>query len=43
MYTHVLVRYEVDMLIRDGKVTRPALGIKYLDSSQARSLGIAKG
>jgi S1-C subfamily serine protease len=37
------LKYEVNTIIRDGKVSRPALGIKYLDSSQARSLGIVKG
>lgn len=30
-------------MIRDGKVTRPALGIKYLESAQAKNLGIVRG
>lgn len=34
---------EVDTLIRDGRITRPAIGISYLESAQARQLGIEKG
>jgi len=30
-------------LIRDGKIVRPILGISYLDSKQAKVLGIDKG
>lgn len=35
--------YVVDVLIRDGKIVRPALGISYLESSQAKVLGIESG
>eukprot|EP00596_Hydrurales_sp_CCMP1899_P006852 CAMPEP_0119037690 /NCGR_PEP_ID=MMETSP1177-20130426/6187_1 /TAXON_ID=2985 /ORGANISM="Ochromonas sp, Strain CCMP1899" /LENGTH=392 /DNA_ID=CAMNT_0006999307 /DNA_START=382 /DNA_END=1560 /DNA_ORIENTATION=+ len=34
---------EVNILLRDGKVVRPAIGISYLESSQAKNLGITKG
>jgi S1-C subfamily serine protease len=37
------VKYIVDTLIRDGKVVRPILGISYLESKQARALGIERG
>lgn len=37
------VKYIVETLIRDGKVIRPVLGISYLESKQARALGISKG
>jgi S1-C subfamily serine protease len=37
------VKFIVDTLIRDGKVVRPVLGISYLQSKQARALGISKG
>eukprot|EP00607_Mallomonas_marina_P008326 CAMPEP_0182418326 /NCGR_PEP_ID=MMETSP1167-20130531/2789_1 /TAXON_ID=2988 /ORGANISM="Mallomonas Sp, Strain CCMP3275" /LENGTH=333 /DNA_ID=CAMNT_0024592485 /DNA_START=487 /DNA_END=1488 /DNA_ORIENTATION=+ len=37
------LKYVVDTLIRDGQVVRPAIGISYLESSQARVLGIDKG
>ena len=37
------VKYIVDTLIRDGRVVRPILGISYLESKQARALGITKG
>jgi S1-C subfamily serine protease len=37
------LRYEVDTLIRDGRVQRPVIGITYLDTSQARMLGIDRG
>jgi len=33
----------VDSIIRTGTVTRAQIGISYLESSQARALGIAKG
>jgi S1-C subfamily serine protease len=33
----------VDTIIDQGKVVRPILGITYLESSQARALGISKG
>jgi S1-C subfamily serine protease len=36
-------KYIVDTLIRDGKIVRPVLGIGYLESKQARALGIGKG
>jgi S1-C subfamily serine protease len=37
------VKYIVDTLIRDGKVVRPILGISFLESKQARALGIGRG
>lgn len=37
------VKFIVETLIRDGKVIRPIIGITYLDSKQARALGINKG
>ena len=33
----------VETLIADGKVVRPLLGISYLDSRQAKALGISSG
>jgi S1-C subfamily serine protease len=33
----------INTLIRDGKVVRPVLGISYLESKQARALGIGSG
>lgn len=35
--------YEVNTLIRDGKITRPAIGVRYLDGGQAQLLGIPSG
>eukprot|EP00429_Kryptoperidinium_foliaceum_P010354 CAMPEP_0176004852 /NCGR_PEP_ID=MMETSP0120_2-20121206/1906_1 /TAXON_ID=160619 /ORGANISM="Kryptoperidinium foliaceum, Strain CCMP 1326" /LENGTH=457 /DNA_ID=CAMNT_0017337545 /DNA_START=305 /DNA_END=1674 /DNA_ORIENTATION=- len=37
------VKYIVNTLIQDGKVVRPILGISYLESKQARALGIGRG
>lgn len=37
------VKYIVETLIRDGKIVRPVLGISYLESKQARALGIERG
>lgn len=37
------VKFIVDTLIRDGKVVRPMLGISFLGSKQAKTLGINKG
>lgn len=37
------LKYEVDTLIRDGKISRPIIGVTYVDSTQARFLGINKG
>lgn len=37
------VKYIVEILIRDGKVVRPVIGISYLQSKQARALGISRG
>ena len=37
------VKYIVTTLIRDGKVIRPMLGISFLESKQARALGIGRG
>ena len=33
----------METLIRDGKIVRPVLGITYLESKQAKTLGIDKG
>jgi S1-C subfamily serine protease len=30
------LKYEVDTLIRDGRIVRPVIGVSYLDSSQAK-------
>lgn len=38
-----LRNYSVETLIRDGKVVRPILGISFLESKQARALGIGRG
>lgn len=37
------LKYIVDTLIRDGKVVRSVIGISFLDSKQARALGITNG
>lgn len=37
------LRFEVDTLIRDGKIVRPVIGISYLESSRAKTIGIQKG
>lgn len=37
------VKYIVATLIQDGRVVRPVLGISYLGSKQARTLGITTG
>lgn len=37
------VKYIVDTLIRDGQIIRPVLGISYLSSKQAKTLGITMG
>lgn len=37
------LRFEVDTLIRDGKIVRPIIGISYLESSRAKTIGIQKG
>ncbi|CAJ1936593.1 unnamed protein product [Cylindrotheca closterium] len=37
------VNFIVNTLIKDGKVIRPILGIGYLESRQARALGISRG
>lgn len=38
------VKYVVDMLIKNGEIIRPVLGVSILDSRQARqALGITKG
>jgi S1-C subfamily serine protease len=37
------VKYVVNTLIRDGKVVRPILGISFLESKQAQTLGIGRG
>ena len=35
--------FSVNTLIRDGKIVRPILGIGFLESKQARALGINRG
>jgi S1-C subfamily serine protease len=35
--------YEVETLIKDGRVERPIIGISYLETSIAQSLGVQKG
>jgi S1-C subfamily serine protease len=30
------LRYEVETLIREGRIVRPVIGVSYLDSSQAK-------
>src|SRR5210317_501960 len=37
------VNFIVNTLIKDGKIIRPILGIGYLESKQARALGISRG
>lgn len=37
------LQYEVNSIITNGKVIRPALGVSYLESAQARTLGIDRG
>ena len=37
------LKYEVDTLIREGRIVRPVIGISYLASSQAQVFGITKG
>ena len=37
------VKYIVNTLIKDGKIVRPVLGIAFLESKQARALGIGRG
>lgn len=37
------VKVIVETLIRDGRVIRPVLGISYLGTKQARTLGITSG
>ena len=37
------LKYQVETIIRDGKVERPALGVSYLSAGQARSLGVGRG
>ena len=40
---HDIYGISVNTLIRDGKVIRPILGIGFLESKQARALGIGRG
>ena len=35
--------YEVNTLIKDGKISRPIIGINYLESQQSKVIGITKG
>lgn len=37
------LRVIADALIKNGKVIRPVIGISYLESAQARALGVEKG
>mmetsp|Transcript_46135 Transcript_46135/g.53925 ORF Transcript_46135/g.53925 Transcript_46135/m.53925 type:complete len:724 (-) Transcript_46135:189-2360(-) len=37
------VSYIVDTLIKDGRIVRPVLGISYLESKQAKALGVNRG
>lgn len=37
------LKYEVNTLIREGRVIRPAIGVSYLPSSQSKLLGINHG
>lgn len=37
------LKYEVETLLREGKITRPAIGVSYLDSTQSKFLGIQRG
>ena len=37
------LKFIVETLIRDGRVVRPVIGISYLESKQAKALGITKG
>lgn len=39
----IICSISVNTLIRDGKVVRPILGIGFLESKQARALGIGRG
>jgi hypothetical protein len=40
---HNRLKYEVSTILREGRVARPALGVRYLEGTQARALGIEKG
>jgi S1-C subfamily serine protease len=37
------LKYEVNTLIQYGKISRPAIGVSYLDSTQSKLLGIQQG
>lgn len=37
------LKYEVNTLITDGQVLRPAIGISYLEAARSKSLGIQSG
>ena len=37
------LKYQVETIIRDGKVTRSAIGISYVSAGQARALGVNRG
>jgi len=37
------LKYQVQTIIRDGKVERPALGISYIAAAQAKALGVNRG
>jgi len=37
------LRYQVETIIKNGKVERPAIGISYVSAGQARALGISRG
>jgi len=37
------LKYQVNTIIKNGKVTRPAIGISYMSGAQARALGVERG
>jgi len=37
------LKYQVSTIIKNGKVTRPAIGISYMSAAQARALGVDYG
>lgn len=37
------LKYQVETIIKDGRVARPAIGISYVSAAQARALGVGRG
>ena len=37
------LKYQVDTIIKYGKVARPAIGISYVSAAQARAMGVQRG